>query len=122
MGSHQPPVLTEEAVRQRLDTVMDPETNLSIVAMGLIYGVKVVPPEETNNGHAVVHIRYTLTTPGCPLAGMFQYLIRDGLAELRSIDPTAPFDPDHDIELELTFDPPWHLDMMSAEARAELGF
>jgi len=115
-------MITSEQIYERLDKVMDPETNLSLVAMGLIYGVSILTPEQTQNGHVVVQIRYTLTTPGCPLAGTFQYMIRDALADLASDEPTATFDPNTDISLELTFDPPWHLDLMSAEARAELGF
>lgn len=138
-------MITKDAIYQRLDTVIDPETNLSVVAMGLIYDVRVIPASSTANGHTLITIRYTLTTPGCPLAGTLQQMIREALRDLAvgatSTDlaagldegvatknprdpnePEAPFDPDHDLVLELTFDPPWHLDLMSEEARAELGF
>lgn len=172
-------MITKDAIYQRLDTVIDPETNLSVVAMGLIYEVRVIPAPSTANGHTLITIRYTLTTPGCPLAGTLQQMIREALRDLavgatstdlaagleegvatggtstdlvdgleegvatggtstdlaagldsgvatkNSRDPNeseAPFDPDHDLVLELTFDPPWHLDLMSEEARAELGF
>lgn len=115
-------MITQTDIYQRLQTVIDPETNLSIVAMGLIYDVKLISPQKTESGHLMIKIRYTLTTPGCPLAGSFQYMIREALADLKNDFPGEVFQPDQDIVLELTFDPPWNLDMMSAEVRAELGF
>jgi metal-sulfur cluster biosynthetic enzyme len=107
--------LTKQAVEQCLLQVIDPETNLSIVAMGLVYDLKIVSEE---NNHEQVIITYTLTTPGCPLAGSFAYMIQKALQPLAS----STFDPEKDIVLNLTFDPPWNLECMSAEARAELGF
>lgn len=115
-------MITTEQIYERLNQVMDPETNLSLVAMGLIYDVKVLTPDQTQNGHVMVQIRYTLTTPGCPLAGSFQYMIRSALADLANDDSAEAFDSNTDISLELTFDPPWSLESMSESARAELGF
>jgi metal-sulfur cluster biosynthetic enzyme len=106
--------LTKSAVMDCLSTVMDPETNLSIVAMGLIYDVTITK----TNGRPLVHILYTLTTPGCPLAGVLQSMMSESLAPLRS----ATFDPEQDTTIELTFDPPWVPEMMSEAARAELGW
>jgi len=84
------------------------------VDMGLICGTKIVSTEKNQQ----LIITYTLTTPGCPLAGSFAYMIQTALQPLAS----AAFNPEKDVVLNLTFDPPWNLECMSAEARAELGF
>ena len=65
-------------------------------------------------GHKV-KILMTLTTPGCPLAAVFQPMVRQALADIPG------FDQYKDLILELTFDPPWHQGMMSERARAEMG-
>jgi metal-sulfur cluster biosynthetic enzyme len=57
----------------------------------------------------------TVTTPGCPLLHVFEKLIKDALAAIPG------FDPYKQAIIDLTFDPPWIPDMMSEEARAELG-
>jgi metal-sulfur cluster biosynthetic enzyme len=111
-------MIAVEDVYQRLSQVIDPETNLNIVDMGLIYDVKVVTGERDGREADQVMIRYTLTTPGCPLAGTLQMMIHQELADLAS----ERFDPELDVLLELTFDPPWSLDHMSEEAKAEMGF
>lgn len=101
-----------EAIYQRLDKVIDPELGISIVKLGLVYDVKILPTKTTKK----VHITMTLTTPGCPLASVFDQMVRDSLYGLPDIDV------DQDVSIELTFDPPWVPDMMDAEAKAELGF
>jgi metal-sulfur cluster biosynthetic enzyme len=58
----------------------------------------------------------TLTTPGCPLAHVFDSMVRDALYG------TPGLDVDQEVAIELTFDPPWIPDMMDAETKAELGF
>lgn len=113
------PQLTTDAVYQRLDTVIDPELGISIVKLGLIYDVKVdLAPPARSDGSAgyKVRITMTLTTPGCPLAGVFDGMVKDSLYGLPDLNP------DRDVWVELTFDPPWAVDMMDGEARAELGF
>jgi len=99
--------LTTSIVRQALATVIDPELQIDIVSLGLIYDVKV----EKNSK---VIIRMTLTTPGCPLASVIEQMVRESLFNLVE-------DIDHDVIINLTFDPPWLTDMMSEEARLELG-
>lgn len=125
----------EEQVWDQLRTVMDPELHVDIVSLGLIYQVTVepishdvvstqpVPTESAQPAHTTkpgqtvqVFIVMTLTTPGCPLAGVFDQLVKSSLVGIPGIEP------DRDVEIELTFDPPWVPDMMSEEARAELGF
>ena len=105
--------LTKDDIFQRLHKVIDPELGIDIVKLGLVYDVKV---SEQPAAHYKVAIKMTLTTPGCPLAGVFDAMVRDALFGLPNLDT------DHDVSIELTFDPPWVPDMMDAEARAELGF
>lgn len=99
--------LTIDNIYKQLSTVIDPETGLDLVSMGLFYKV------EINDG--TIDIRMTLTSPGCPLVEVFDNMIREVLADLEGIDQY------NNINIELTFDPPWIPDMMTEEAKAELG-
>jgi metal-sulfur cluster biosynthetic enzyme len=108
--------MNEQEVYKFLSTVMDPELNVDIVSLGLIYEVSFYPVQTPQGTQNRLHIIMTLTTPGCPLAGVFDGMLRDALRPLPTLDV------DQDVSIELTFDPPWTPDMMSAEARAELGF
>lgn len=87
---------------------MDPELGINVVDLGLIYEVKVEGKR--------VYILMTLTTPGCPLAAIFTPMARQALAGIPGLDPYR------DVEIELTFDPPWHQGLMSERAKAELGY
>lgn len=109
------PLLTKEKVYEQLNTILDPELAVGLVDLGLIYDVSVAPVQKSDGERLHVHILMTLTTPGCPLAGMFDQMIKDGLADLPGIDPQQ------DITVELTFDPPWIIDMMNPETKAGLG-
>lgn len=100
----------EQKVWQRLTTVMDPELHIDLVSLGLIYEVSV----SKKSNELSVFILLTLTTPGCPLISMFEPMILDALEGIPN------FDPKRQVQIELTFDPPWTPDMMSAEAKAEL--
>ncbi len=104
--------LTVKLIYNHLSNVIDPELGINIVKLGLIYDVTI----SEENGKKKVHILMTLTTPGCPLAAVFDSMVRDALYGLPEVDV------DHDVTIELTFDPPWVPDMMDEEARAELGF
>lgn len=98
-------VSEEEEVREALKEVMDPELNINIVDLGLIYEVDV---DDQNN----VDILMTLTTPGCPLHSVFDELVKKEVGKLEEIE---------DIEVELTFEPRWSPEEMSDEARDEIG-
>src|SRR6516225_9701408 len=98
--------LTSQDILDCLDKVLDPELGISIVKLGLIYDVSLSKVEEKTK----VHVLMTLTTPGCPLATVFDGMLRDAL------HGTPGLDPDKDVTIELTFDPPWVPDMMDAEA------
>ena len=110
------PALTKQAVFDCLSRVIDPELHIDIVNMGLIYDVTVVQVQTEAGPQPRVHILMTLTTPGCPLAGVLQQMVRDELTIFSELDVLR------DVDVELTFDPPWMVDMMTEEARAELGY
>lgn len=105
-------MITQQQVFELLKNVLDPELHINIVDLGLIYDVKVVEVEQK----PFVKITMTLTTPGCPLAGTIRQMIKDALFPLKELNV------DQDIDIEVTFDPPWTIDCMSEEAKAELGF
>lgn len=99
--------LTAEEVREQLENVMDPELDVNIVDLGLIREITVKEDE--------VHVLMTLTTPGCPLHGVFDELVRREAGNLEGLE-------EHEIEVELTFEPRWSPEEMSDEARDELGY
>lgn len=107
-------MITQKDIYDRLSTVMDPELGIDIVSLGLIYDVSISQKQTQEGTQVKIHILMTLTTPGCPLAGVFDKLLKDSLFGLNGVDP------DEDVTIELTFDPPWIPDMMTEEAKAEL--
>ncbi|NCO89255.1 DNA methyltransferase [Candidatus Roizmanbacteria bacterium CG_4_9_14_0_8_um_filter_34_12] len=96
--------LTKKAVKNKLLEVMDPELNISIVDLGLIYGIKI-------NANNKVVITMTLTTIGCPLFSLIEDEIRIKLKELGV----------KDLKINLIFDPPWSMDKMTAKGKVILG-
>jgi metal-sulfur cluster biosynthetic enzyme len=98
--------VTEKQVQEALLEVNDPELNISIVDLGLVYKVDVSPENK-------VKILMTLTTIGCPLFNLIEVEVRNKLQTL-GIE-------DQDIELELTFDPPWSMEKMTDKAKTLLG-
>ena len=110
-------MLNKKIVLERLKQVIDPELGVNIVDLGLVYDIKV--KSEKLKGKSVenkIYIMMTLTTPGCPLAPVIESLARRALGGLEGIDTKR------DVTIELTFDPPWTMEMMTEEVRAELGF
>lgn len=104
------PLLVEENLRDRvvetLKTIYDPEIPVDIWELGLIYELTVYP---VNN----VFIRMTLTSPACPSAEEIPVEVEN---KVKNIDGV------NDVTVELTFDPPYTMEMMSETARLELGF
>ena len=113
-----PPASTplQAAVWKQLATVIDPELNIDIVSLGLIYEVQHTSVQQESGVQPKIHIVMTLTTPGCPLIHVFEKMVRQSLEDIPELDEYK------DVSVELTFDPPWIPDMMTEEARAELGF
>ena len=89
-----------------LKTIYDPEIPVDIFELGLIYDVLV---SENND----VKILMTLTSPNCPVAETLPVEIEEKVKTLEEVD---------NAEVEITFDPMWTQDMMSEEAKLELGF
>lgn len=89
-----------------LRTIFDPEIPINIYDLGLIYGIDANP----ENGH--VHLRMTLTAPGCPVAQTFPESVAEAIREVPGVE---------DVEVELVWEPQWTKKMMSEAARLELG-
>lgn len=88
-----------------LKTIYDPEIPVDIYELGLIYDVLVNEENE-------VKILMTLTSPNCPVAESMPVEVQEKVKSINLIK---------DVEVELTFDPPWSQDLMSEEAKLELG-
>ncbi|MDG2397012.1 MAG: DUF59 domain-containing protein [Flavobacteriaceae bacterium] len=88
-----------------LKTIFDPEIPVDIYELGLIYDVFV-------NESKDVKVIMTLTTPNCPVADSLPVEVKE---RVKSIDEV------NEVEVELTFDPPWSQDLISEEAKLELG-
>jgi metal-sulfur cluster biosynthetic enzyme len=98
-------VPTKEEVTEALRAVEDPELGMDIVELGLLYDVEVEGPK--------VKVIHTLTSMGCPVGPMIQ----------ENIDQIARSMPEvEDVEVELTWDPPWSPEKMSDDAKFILGF
>lgn len=97
-------MVSEQLVRESLKEVYDPELGYNIVDLGLIYEVKV------KDGS--VHVLMTFTSPGCPIAPMLIEQIRENVGLIPGTE---------DVDVEITFDPPWSPEAMSEDARADLG-
>lgn len=97
---------TEVQIIEVLRTVYDPEISANIYDLGLVYEINI-------NDEGYVNITMTLTAPGCPVAGE---IIAEVDNKVRTVKGVS------DVNVMLTFDPPWNREMMSEEAKFELGF
>lgn len=94
-----------ENIIKALKTVYDPEIPVDIYELGLVYDVQI-------SDDADVKVVMTLTTPNCPVAESLPAEVREKVSEVENVKS---------VDLELTFEPAWHKDMMSEEAKFELG-
>lgn len=99
-------IALEIKIIETLKTVFDPEMPADIYELGLVYDLNI-----KDNGF--VNIKMTLTAPGCPVAGE---IIMEVDNKVRAVAGVT------DVNVMLTFDPPWKREMMSEEARLDLGF
>lgn len=97
--------LNEEQVREKLRLVYDPELGVNIVALGLVYEIRVDPDK--------IYIQMTLTTPGCPMHDM----IVGGVKRVLQ-DHTE----NRELEVDVVWEPRWSPDKMSQEAKEQLGY
>lgn len=95
-----------DKIEDALRTVYDPEIPVNIFDLGLVYGIKVSDDNK-------VHITMTLTAPACPVAPEIVFNVENKVREIEGVN---------DVHIQLTFDPPWTREMMSEEAKLELGF
>lgn len=96
----------KEKVLDAIKTVYDPEIPVNVFDLGLIYEINIYP---VNN----VYVQMTLTSPSCPSA---QEIPLDVETKVKAIEGV------NEVTVELTFDPPYHQDMMTDAAKLELGF
>jgi metal-sulfur cluster biosynthetic enzyme len=103
--------MNEEALLQTLELaarqVIDPETGLNVVDMGLIYEIEYSPDERK------VHVVMTFTTPGCPSGGLMVRGLEWSLGAIDGVDA---------VDVEVVFEPRWNPDMISQEGRNQLGW
>lgn len=96
----------EEKVVEMLRTVYDPELPVDIYSLGLIYKIDL-------EDDGTLHIDMTLTAPNCPAA---EFLVEDARIKLESIDGVKA------VDINIVFEPEWTKDMMSEDAKLDLGF
>ena len=97
--------VTERDIRNALKKVKDPELNLDLVVLGLVYDIDV-------GEEGTVHVVISLTSPGCPVAGQILEDARNAALGVEGVE---------DVEVELTFDPPWTPERISPLIRSSLG-
>ena len=96
--------LTPEAVFETLKTVYDPEIPVNVVDLGLVYDVQINEKD--------VYVQMTLTFPGCGMGPFIAQQAEWAIQDLEGVE---------EVEIELVFDPPWSPDLISEEARSQLG-
>ncbi len=101
---------SEQMVWDQLKTVYDPEIPVNIVDLGLVYSCVIVPMEQGGNS---VHIKMSMTAPGCGMGNVLKADVESRLSRLPSVK---------EVHVEVVFDPPWHPGLMSDAAKLQLGF
>lgn len=96
----------EQVIISKLQTVYDPEIPVDIYELGLVYNIKL-----EDNGD--VEITMTLTSPACPVAESLPGEVRAKIKEVKEVN---------EVNINLVWEPPWNKDMMSEEAKLNLGF
>src|SRR3970282_2334042 len=97
--------MEEDSVREALRSVEDPEAGMSIVDLGLVYGITLEPGR--------VRVEMTMTSPACPVA---PYLVDESTAAIRAVAPERT-----DVQVDLVWEWPWTPDLMRPEAQSRFG-
>jgi len=97
---------TEVQILKALKSIFDPEIPVNIYDLGLIYEISV-------EDDGLVIITMTLTAPGCPMADQIMAEVNQKVGAVEGVN---------DVKVNLTFQPPWSKELMSEEAKLELGF
>ena len=95
-GSEPRPEVSREEVTRALRTVFDPELGMSIIELGLVYGIAI--------SDGTVKITMTLTTPGCPIQHVMPQWVREAVRPIPGVEQ---------VEVAITFDPPWTPDRIT---------
>jgi FeS assembly SUF system protein len=95
-----------DQVAEACRSVYDPEIPVNIFDLGLVYTIEITPEND-------VSIAMSLTAPGCPVAGEMPGWVQDAVEPIPGV---------RHVDVELVWEPQWGMDMMSDEARLELGF
>jgi probable FeS assembly SUF system protein SufT len=118
IGEEPPPEIDEAATAgksvedlswDQLRTCFDPEIPVNIVDLGLVYGCEVSPLPD---GGSKVDVKFTLTAPGCGMGDVLREDIRQKLLTVPGVK---------DADVQVLFDPPWNMSMMSDAAKLQLG-
>jgi metal-sulfur cluster biosynthetic enzyme len=97
-------MLSQDAIYESLKQIYDPEVGINIVDMGLVYGLEIEDQK--------VGVIMTLTSPGCPAGPQILSQIDSALKDLEGVE---------DVDIQVVWSPPWTPDMLSEEARDQLG-
>ena len=98
--------MDEDDVKTALRAVEDPEAGMSVLDLGLVYGIALAAGK--------VRVEMTMTSPACPAA---DYIVDEAAAAIRAIAPAGT-----DVEVRLVWEPPWTPERMSPEARERFGW
>jgi metal-sulfur cluster biosynthetic enzyme len=98
-------IVTKKQIEKVLKTIPDPELGISVLDLGLIYEINI---EKGNK----VKITMTLTSIGCPLFNLIADPIKDAILKIPGVQS---------VYVDLTFEPPWNIELMSPEAKMQLG-
>jgi metal-sulfur cluster biosynthetic enzyme len=98
--------MSEEDVRAALKTVEDPEAGMSVLDLGLVYGIALAPGK--------VRVEMTMTSPACPAT---DYIVDEATAAIRAVAPEGT-----DVQVALVWDPPWTPERMSPDAQQRFGW
>lgn len=99
-------MIEKEKIIEKLKEVIDPELNVNIVDLGLIYDISI------NEKKGSVDVKMTLTSPGCPLSAVFDEWVRDGVKKIKGVK---------NVTIDLVWEPAWNPDRMSEDAKEKLG-
>jgi len=102
-------MVSKEEILGKLSQVLDPELGINVVDLGLVYGIDIRKKEKGKPQR--VYMKMTFTTPACPMMNEMLSQIKEKLDEI----------PDTDIELSITFEPPWTPERLSQKAKVKLG-
>jgi probable FeS assembly SUF system protein SufT len=100
----------EDRVWSQMKKCFDPEIPVNIVDLGLVYDCRL---EELDSGSSAVHIKMTLTAPGCGMGPVLAEDVKTRIEDLPDVEMA---------DVEIVFDPPWTMNMMTEAARLQLGF